>query len=181
MALSVFVHIIFILLFFFGLPSMFERFPEEKDVLTFEVVPLSAISNIKKESISQKQEQQAEKSKLVKNTKSSVQPIQNTKHDEPKKQTIDKKSEQVPTKKVQPTKAKPEKKKSAKQQNKSTNLKKKEEDIIDSVMNNLEKESQGEDAKARAQSTNETEKGKKLARSKEYNKNSSLSITEALY
>ncbi|MDC0865251.1 hypothetical protein OAP56_04825 [Rickettsiaceae bacterium] len=183
-ALSIFIHIIFILLFFFGLPSMFERFPEEKDVLTFEVVPLSSISNIKKESIVQKEQQDTEKSRLIKNARSTTQPVQNNKHSEQKQQVASKKAEQVPVKKVQPTKikqAQKENKAVAKQQNKSTNLPKKEEDIIDSIWNNLEKESEGEDNKARKKSSNEAEKGKKLARSDEYNKNSDLSITEELY
>ena len=56
-------------LFYFGLPSVFEKLPEEKDVLTFEVVPLSAIANIKTENKSTQKEKIAEKSKEIKASK----------------------------------------------------------------------------------------------------------------
>jgi len=180
-ALSVFIHIIIILLFFFGLPSVFERLTDERDVLTFEIVPLSAISNIKTETTAKKAPKELEKARLIKNAQSNTQNTQNNKKATPKKQTIDKKLEQVPVKKIQPTKIKEDKKKSTKQQNTPANLPKKDEDIIDSVLNNLEKESQGDDEKAKGKTINETEKGKKLARGKEYNNDRPLSITEKSY
>lgn len=181
MALSVFIHIIIILLFFFALPSTFERLTDERDVLTFEIVPLSAISNIKTETTAQKDPKELTKARLIKNTRSNTQNTQNNKKDPPKKETIDKKLEQVPVKKIQPTKIKEDKKNSTKQQNTPTNPPKKDEDIIDSILNNLEKESQGDDEKARGKTTNETERGKKLARGKEYNNDRPLSITEESY
>ena len=45
--LSVLLHFIIVGSFYFKLPSAFEKLPEEKEILTFEIVQVKEVSNIK--------------------------------------------------------------------------------------------------------------------------------------
>ena len=47
LALSAMLHIIIVAIFFFGLPSLFKKLPEEENIISFEVVHFSQVPNIK--------------------------------------------------------------------------------------------------------------------------------------
>jgi len=43
---SAILHLVLVGIFFFGFPSVFEKLPEEQDVMTFEILPTSELSNV---------------------------------------------------------------------------------------------------------------------------------------
>lgn len=169
--LSTLLHFIIVGLFYFGLPSVFEKLPEEKDALTFEVVPVSAISNIKTENKSTQKEKIAEKSKEIKASK----PVPKKQVTPPKK--IIEKEEPKKEKEIVPAK---EKAKPKKAPPKKAEVQKQEEDPMDSILKNLEKESKATEAKTPTKSQEAKEQSNKTARGAEYDKESPLSITEKL-
>lgn len=170
--LSTLLHLFIAGLFYFALPFVFEQLPEEKDVLTFEVVSINEITNIKTENESKQDEKLAKKSKQVKSAK----PIPKEKTPPPekpvKKEEPEKKKEIVPVKKKEKPKKTPPKKKE---------VQKNKEDPMDSILKNLEKESKGTEAKTPTKSHEAKKQGTKTARGSEYDEESPLSITEEIY
>jgi len=152
--LSTLLHLFIVGLFYFGLPFVFEQLPEEQDVLTFEVVSIREITNIKTENQSKQEEKIAEKSKQVK----SAPPTPKEKTPPPKKpvkkQETKKKKEIIPVKKKEPPKKTPPKKKE---------VQKIAEDHMDSIYNNLDEESKGTDAKKPKKSHEAHKQGNKNA------------------
>jgi outer membrane biosynthesis protein TonB len=63
---SAILHLVLLGVFFLGFPSVFEKLPEEQDVMTFEILPISELSNVKNENIVAKKAIEPEKSKEVK-------------------------------------------------------------------------------------------------------------------
>ena len=184
--LSVLLHIILIGAFFFGVPSLFERLPEEKDVLTFEILPISEIANVKTETKVATKKKEAKKSKQVKKQapKKST-PKQKSKPTSTPKKKIEKKVKNIPAKKKAaspPKKVKEKKKEPQKPQPtpKKKEITKKDEDAIDSILKNLEKDSEGNEVKTSTTSTAEKQQGKKYSRGAEYDEDSPLSITEKM-
>ena len=49
--ISLVLHLIFIGVFIYGLPSIFKKVPEEPDVITFEILPVSDITNVKDQGV----------------------------------------------------------------------------------------------------------------------------------
>ena len=139
-------------LFYFGLPSVFEKLPEEKDVLTFEVVPVSAIANIKTENKSTQKEKIAEKSKEIKASK----PVPKKQATPPKK--IIEKEEPKKEKEIVPAK---EKAKPKKAPPKKVEVQEQEEDRMDAILKNLEKESKGNAVKTPTKSQEAKEQSNK--------------------
>lgn len=169
--LSTLLHFIIVGLFYFGLPSAFEKFPEEQDVLTFEVVPISAIANIKTENKSKQKEKIAKKSKQVKTSKQAPKKKAPPPKKLVKKKKPQKKKEIVPVKKKEKPKKPPPKKEEVQKQ---------EDDPMESILKNLEKESKGTEAKTPTKSHEAKEQSNKTARGAEYDEDSPLSITEKL-
>jgi outer membrane biosynthesis protein TonB len=172
--LSCILHTILVGIFYFELPSMFEKLPEQKDVLTFEIVPISSISNIKNQSNSEEKKQIQKKSKEI---KSSKQPLVNKKQEVPvpppvKEKIVEQKKEILPEKTPKKDKKLPPKK-----QEVVENL----EDPLDSILKNLEKESKGDSAKTPNKSTDSEQKASKRAVGYDYNEENPLSITEEMY
>ena len=64
--ISAILHLVLLGVFFLGFPSVFEKLPEEPDVMTFEILPISELSNVKNENIVAKKAIEPEKSKEVK-------------------------------------------------------------------------------------------------------------------
>ncbi|GAB4163229.1 MAG: hypothetical protein Tsb006_2020 [Rickettsiaceae bacterium] len=192
------LHLILLLIFLFGLPSVFDRLPEEQNVITFEVVDISEISNVKTESVSPKKTEEVKKSKEVKKSTKLEKPKpkkveEPTKEKTPEKEKVEKAEDKKEAEKVtkeEPEKPKEEKKtpepvvkkEPKKEQPKPAKAPKKakEEDSIDSILKNLEQESVGDDPKAKAQNTNNQPEGKTFSRGAEYNEDSPLSITEKM-
>ena len=185
--ISLILHLIFIGVFIYGLPSIFKKAPEEPDVITFEMLPVADITNVRDQGIKTPEPKEIKKSQKIE--KSAASPKENLeqkeetpKQEEPKpvekkpetpkeeKTTPSKEAEIVPEKKKEeeapkkeepkPVEKKPEtskeedKKKPAPikkevkqpQPKKEENAKKapkKQEDVIDSLLANLEKESEG--------------------------------------
>jgi outer membrane biosynthesis protein TonB len=109
--LSSILHLTIVGFFHFGFPSIFEHLPEEQNVLTFEIVQLSELTNIKTENKSKQKSKIEKKSKQVK----AAEPVPKkevTTPEKPVEKKIEKskkKKEIVPVKKKK--KPKPKKKK----------------------------------------------------------------------
>lgn len=169
--LSTLLHFIIVGLFYFGLPSAFEKLPEEKDVLTFEVVQISEIANIKTENKSKQKEKVAKKSKQIKTSKPKPKKKTPTPKKPVKKKEPKKEKEIIPVKKKEKPKKPPAKKEEVKKQ---------DDDPMESILKNLEKESKGTAAKTPTKSHDAKEQSNKTARGAEYDEDSPLSITEKL-
>jgi outer membrane biosynthesis protein TonB len=169
--LSTLLHLFIVGLFYFGLPFVFEQLPEEKEVMTFEVVSISEITNIKTENQSKQEEKIAKKSKQVKSAKPTPKEKTPPTKKPVKKEETKKKKEVVPVKKKEKPKKTPPKKKE---------IQKVVEDPMDSILKNLEKESKGADAKTPTKSHEAQKQGIKTSRGAEYDEESPLSITEKL-
>ncbi len=201
--ISAILHLVLLGVFFLGFPSVFEKLPEEPDVMTFEILSMSDITNIKTENIVAKKAIEPEKSKEVKKSatakkqaptpleakpeekKEPVKEEEKPKDAEkiPEKESIKKEEKKTePEKKVEP---KIEPKKDPKKETPKPKAKKKiapiEEDSLDSILKNLEEESIGTDSKILKKSNAEQVEGTKKARGMEYNEESPLSITEKNY
>ena len=178
--LSTLLHLILIAVFFFGFPAFFEKLPEEKDALTFEILPLSEIVNVKNESKSARLAKEAKKSRLIKKTKTEAKPEPKTETPTPPKKKIEKK---VPEKAVIKEKAlTPPKARNPtpKPKKKPKSTPKKDDDAIDAILKNLEQESEGSEAKISTKSSSRQKAGDKYSRGMDYDENNPLSITEKL-
>lgn len=169
--LSTLLHFIIVGLFYFRLPSAFEQLPEEKDALTFEVVPVSAIANIKTENKSTQKEKIVKKAKGIKASK----PVPKKQDTSPKK--IIKKEEPKKKKEIVPAE---EEAKPKKAPTKKVEVQEQEEDRMDAILKNLKKESKGNAVKTPTKSQEAKEQSNKTARGAEYDEESPLSITEKL-
>ncbi len=197
---SAILHLVLLGVFFLGFPSMVEKLPEEQDVMTFEILPMSEITNIKTENIVAKKAIEPEKSKEVKKsatakkqdpTPAEAKPEEKKeplKEEEtpkdaekiPEKEQIKKKEKKKePEKKVEPKKEEP--KKETPKPKAKPKVAPKEDDSIDSILKNLEDESIGTDSKALKKSNAEQAEGTKKAKGMEYNEEYPLSIAEYLY
>ena len=185
--ISLVLHLIFIGVFIYGLPSIFKKVPEEPDVITFEMLTVSDITNVRDQDVKTPEPKEIKKSQKIE--KSAASPKENLeqkeetpKQEEPKpvekkpktpkeeKNTPSKEAEIVPEKKKEeeapkkeepkPVEKKPktpkeeDKKKPApikkevkqpqpKREEAAKKSPKKQDDIMDSLLANLEKESEG--------------------------------------
>lgn len=179
--ISLLLHLICIGVFFYGLPSIFKTVLEEQQVITFEMLALSDITNIRDQSIQTPEPQEINKSQKIEKFTSSPkktleQKEENQKQEEVKplqkepdiikkeKTTLSREAEIVPEKKKEESRSVEKNfntiqeidKNNSDQINKKVkqvqpktkeidvkSLKKQEEDIIGSLLANLEKESEG--------------------------------------
>jgi outer membrane biosynthesis protein TonB len=179
--ISLILHFIFIYVFFFGLPHLFEPLPADKRIITVEVLPISELANVKTKKAQKEKKLEAETSKKVE--KSKTEQKQDTKQQEdkaekkepekkvaeqPKKESLNK--DKVKVKEKEKPKAKPkEKPKQVKKQDvkkekkdQPKDQKKNNESDLDSLLKTLEESSEGEkDAKTKKKARSEsTEVGK---------------------
>lgn len=193
-AISIALHLGVFILFSYGLPSPFKS-PPEPQVVTFEVLTIDAISNVKTQKVQHEKEIEEESAKKVQKTKSEEAPEpkkeveakaeenkQESKRDFEEKKPDDKK-EVVPIKPKE-EKKKEEKKKSDKAQEKKVKDDKKPkakkiptDKEMDSLLKTLEKASEGKEDKSnkRAVSAKSDAKQDSLG---EYNEDKALSISE---
>ena len=157
-AISCFVHVIFMYIVFFGLPFKPRPEPEEM-VMTFELLPPSAINNVKTKTIQKEPTVDNEDAKLVEKSKvAEEQPIpEEVKKEEPKKEEPKKEAEPLPAKDKKPEKKKEEvkkkddpKKAAPVKDDKKPKPKKKDQNDkeMDSLLKNLEKASEGDNPKS---------------------------------
>ena len=146
--ISLILHLIFIGVFIYGLPSIFKKAPEEPDVITFEMLPVADITNVRDQGIKTPEPKEIKKSQKIE--KSAASPKENLEQ----KEETPKQEEPKPVEKKPETPKEEDKKKPAPikkevkqpQPKKEENAKKapkKQEDVIDSLLANLEKESEG--------------------------------------
>jgi hypothetical protein len=115
--ISLILHLIFIGVFIYGLPSIFKKVPEEPDVITFEILPVSDITNVRDQGVKTPEPKEIKKSQKIE--KSAYSPKENLeqkeetpKQEEPK--PVEKKPETPKEEKSIPSKEAeivPEKKK----------------------------------------------------------------------
>ncbi|NRB10634.1 MAG: cell envelope integrity protein TolA [Rickettsiaceae bacterium] len=166
---SILLHLIFIIWLYHGGAGFIEKFPEQEEVMTFEMVPTSELRNIKPKKKKVEKEQKKEQKKITKeqatDTKkeqpkkdlkeksiSKKQPDKKTQEEVKKPAKIDSKEQESKTE-IAEIKEKPKKAKTKKQakekadkkpetKSKKTAKKKqtKNDDFTDSLLKNLEKE-----------------------------------------
>lgn len=207
--ISIILHILILATFYFGLPNFFDKLPEEQ-IITFEMVPASAINNIKtqEEKKKGKEEQKAKKIKQSKAVEKEPDVKPDKEEKQPEKTTPEKtKSEPKPAEeptpakeaesevklpKEEPKKKEPEKKKEDKVKDKKPDNKKKKEDKdkkvkkqntdpLDTLLKNLEDASSGTTADSAFRAIENTDlDDNKFAKGSSYDENSPLSITEKM-
>lgn len=123
---SFILHICIAVIIIFGMPRLFKSTPPKETILSVDILPITAVSNIKsKNKHEEEKKPQEEAKKIVKSSKSEDEPSKEEKKEEKKE---DNKSEPVPQKdseKKEPIKE--EKKKEAKKEKKKEDKKPKEE------------------------------------------------------
>jgi membrane protein involved in colicin uptake len=81
--ISLILHLIFIGVFIYGLPSIFKKVPDEPDVITFEMLTVSDITNIRDQGVKTPEPKEIKKSQ--KTEKSAASPKEEMpKQEEPK-------------------------------------------------------------------------------------------------
>ena len=193
-AISVALHLFIFILFTYGLPSLFNS-PPEPQVITFEILPVDAISNVKTQKIQQEKEIEETAAKKVQKTKQEETPEpkkeDNAKAEENKeesKRDFDEKKpddkRELVSMKAAEDKKKEEKKKSDKAQEKKVKDDKKPkkkklptDKEMDALLKTLEKASEGNEAKSakRAVSAKSDAKQESMG---QYDESMALSISE---
>jgi len=222
--ISLVLHLIFIGVFIYGLPSIFKKVPEEPDVITFEILPVSDITNVRDQGVKTPEPKEIKKSQKIE--KSAALPKENLeqkeetpKQEEPKqvekkpetpkeeKTTPSKEAEIVPEKKKEeeapkkeepkPVEKKPEtpkeedkkkptpikkevKQPQPKKEETAKKAPKKQEDVIDSLLANLEKESEGTERRSPNRTPPSPPNEGKFAKGNNADEESPLSITEEM-
>lgn len=174
LALSAFLHIVLILFFIFGMPSLFKS-PKQDDPIVFEVLTVKDIANIKNASKSppkkdelDKKSRKVEKSQIKSAPKPTPKKEVKEEKPTPKKEAIQPKKKQTP---------KPQKKQAAPPPKVTPP---KSDDPMDSILKNLEQESKGTNAKTNVRSKVSQEAHDKYSKSSNYREDMPLSITEKL-
>lgn len=156
LSLSVALHLLAIYIFLFGLPSFQNKYQDEhEDVITFEMLPIAAISNVPTQQKSLEKAVENETAKEVKQSKPKEEPKlqEQPKLEKPLEKEEPKADAEaiVKDKKLEQKKSEPEQKKQAPVQDpKKIEPKKKlpTNNDLDSLLKNLEASSQGTDTKS---------------------------------
>ena len=204
---SIALHLVVIYFFLFGLPSFFEKLPEEQ-VIVFEMLPVSNKSNVPTQKKQHEKSIENEEAKKVEQSKPDVAPIK--KPIEPpieekkivekpveEKKPIEKPAEEKkpiekvveekkpvetkPAEEKKPTEKSPEEKKAPvkKEAKKPKEVQKKipTKSDLDSLLKNLEQSSEGNNAKSNKQKRTEQANADKESKGT-YDENLPLSISE---
>jgi outer membrane biosynthesis protein TonB len=146
--ISLVLHLIFIGVFIYGLPSIFKKAPEEPDVIIFEMLPVADITNVRDQGVKTPEPKEIKKSQKIEKSASSPKENLEQKEETPKQEEpkpVEKKPEtpkEEDKKKPAPIK-KEVKQPQPKKEETAKKAPKKQEDVIDSLLANLEKESEG--------------------------------------
>lgn len=115
--ISLVLHLIFIGVFIYGLPSIFKKVQEEPDVITFEMLPVSDITNVRDQGVKTPEPKEIKKSQKIEKSASSPKENLEQKEETPKQEEpkpVEKKPETPKEEKTIPSKEAeivPEKKK----------------------------------------------------------------------
>lgn len=185
--ISLVLHLVFVVIFVYGIPTLFKKPAEEHQVITFEMLTVSDIVNVRNQDIKKPEPKEVQESKKIeKSATKNKEEVKETKEPPLEKTEPSKKeSEILPEKKeekkekVAPKKEEPQKKVTPPKKEKELAKKpiKKQEDVIDSILQNLEKESDGEKKNSLNRTTSSQENEGKFARGN-HDEDSPLSITE---
>lgn len=185
--LSLFLHIIVVFLFYHGAPVLFKKIEDTPpQIISFEMLPITEVANIKDKKTAERKEnsEKSQEAKKIKNTKTAN--VQNVVKEEkeaikPKEQIQNKKSKDVPAKK-KIVSAPVKKQHKAPVDNPNTKqakvAKKQEEDIIDSLLKNLEDASEGKTSKSNKRNLENKPVAGKFAKGAVYDETMPLSVTE---
>ena len=183
--ISLVLHLIFIGVFIYGLPSIFKKVPEEPDVITFEILPVSDITNVRDQGVKTPEPKEIKKSQKIE--KSAALPKENLeqKEETPKQaepKPVEKKPETPKEEdKKKPTPIKKEvKQPQPKKEETAKKAPKKQEDIMDSLLANLEKESEGTERRSPNRTPPSPPNEGKFAKGNNADEESPLSITEEM-
>jgi len=187
--ISLVLHLVFVVIFVYGIPTLFKKPAEEHQVITFEMLTVSDIVNVRNQDIKKPEPKEVQESKKIeKSATKNKEEVKETKEPPLKKtEPTKKESEIIPEKKekkkekVVSKKEEPQKKVTPPKKEKELPKKpiKKQEDLMDSLLQNLEKESDGEKTKSLNRTTSSQQNEGKFARGNNDN-DSPLSITEKL-
>ena len=84
--ISLVLHLIFIGVFIYGLPSIFKKVPEEPDVITFEMLPVSDITNVRDQGVKTPEPKEIKKSQKIEKSASSPKENLEQKEETPKQE-----------------------------------------------------------------------------------------------
>lgn len=188
---SIVLHLFIIGLCIFGIPSFYEKLPEEQQVITFEMLPLAEVVNVKSQTPKQPKAQEVERAKKVLKTKP-AEPVKTPeKKEEPKKDSKQLKEEPPKPKEAEPVQAKKEpvtppqkkaeEKKPVPKKEEKPKAKPKTEDSIDTLLKNLEEASEGDVVNSNKTALKTSTNEGKFAKSDSYTEDSPLSLTEQLF
>jgi outer membrane biosynthesis protein TonB len=194
---SIALHLAVFVLCTFGLPSLFKAIPEPQ-IITFDVLPVSDISNVKTQKIQQEKETLEEIAKKVQKSQAKEENAESnkkTEHEETKEESKRDPEEKKPENKQdvvdikqKDSKKIEEKKKSDKAQEKQTKDSKDKpkpkkrkiatEKDIDALLKTLEKASDGKEAKSNKRAVSPKSDAKETSLGANYNEDRPLSISE---
>lgn len=183
--ISLILHLIFIGVFIYGLPSIFKKVQEEPDVITFEILPVSDITNVRDQGVKTPEPKEIKKSQKIEKSASSPKENLEQKEETPKQEEpkpVEKKPEtQKEEDKKKPAPIKKEvKQPQPKKEETTKKAPKKQEDVIDSLLANLEKESEGTERRSPNRTPPSPPNEGKFAKGNNSDEESPLSITEEM-
>jgi len=187
--ISLVLHLVFVVIFVYGIPTLFKKPAEEHQVITFEMLTVSDIVNVRNQDIKKPEPKEVQESKKIEKSatknkeevkKTKEPPLEKTEPSKKESEIIPEKKEEK-KEKVVSKKEEPQKKVTPPKKEKELPKKpiKKQEDLMDSLLQNLEKESDGEKTKSLNRTTSSQQNEGKFARGNNDN-DSPLSITEKL-
>lgn len=184
--ISLVLHLIFIGVFIYGLPSIFKKVPDQQNVITFEMLTVSDITNVRDQGVKTPEPKEIKKSQKIEKSAASPKENLEQKEETPKQEEpkpLEKKPEtpkEEDKKKPAPIIKKEVKQPQAKKEETAKKVPKKQEDVIDSLLANLEKESEGTERRSPNRTPPSPPNEGKFAKGNNADEESPLSITEEM-
>jgi hypothetical protein len=184
--ISLILHLIFIGVFIYGLPSIFKKVPDQQNVITFEMLTVSDITNVRDQGVKTPEPKEIKKSQKIEKSAASPKENLEQKEETPKQEEpkpVEKKPEtpkEEDKKKPAPIIKKEVKQPQAKKEETAKKAPKKQEDVIDSLLANLEKESEGTERRSPNRTPPSPPNEGKFAKGNNADEESPLSITEEM-
>lgn len=184
--ISLVLHLIFIGVFIYGLPSIFKKVPDQQNVITFEMLTVSDITNVRDQGVKTPKPKEIKKSQKIEKSAASPKENLEQKEETPKQEEpkpVEKKPEtpkEEDKKKPAPIIKKEVKQPQAKKEETAKKAPKKQEDVIDSLLANLEKESEGTERRSPNRTPPSPPNEGKFAKGNNADEESPLSITEEM-
>ena len=184
--ISLVLHLIFIGVFIYGLPSIFKKVQDQQNVITFEMLTVSDITNVRDQGVKTPEPKEIKKSQKIEKSAASPKENLEQKEETPKQEEpkpVEKKPEtpkEEDKKKPAPIIKKEVKQPQAKKEETAKKAPKKQEDVIDSLLANLEKESEGTERRSPNRTPPSPPNEGKFAKGNNADEESPLSITEEM-